>query len=382
MNLEDGDATGKKKFKRFYVCFAAVKKGFLSGCRPFIGVDGCHLKGPYGGVLLTTVGVDPNNNQFPLAYAVVMSETKHNWEWFLTLLKEDLNIVRDDAYTFISDKQKGLLPAFEKVLPGVENRFCVRHLHGNMKTAGFKGLGYKKALCCILEAREKPILTMLEWIREYVMTRMQQLRDRAERLWEGKKLCPKIKKIVDKNLKKAADCIPVKSNDIHYEIQCFDGARYTVDLKEKTCSCRSWDLTDIPCNHAMRAISAQVLDPNDFVQVTQPEANVFKPVKRAIFKDVDQEQDAEQAPIADDNPVADQAPIAVKETVPQTMHFHNANPKPHIYPTSGPPPGPSVPYTSGDIIMQDGKKYVTLSNLRNVITSQNAQPKDKGKRKM
>ncbi|KAL0289986.1 UNVERIFIED_CONTAM: hypothetical protein Scaly_2687000 [Sesamum calycinum] len=263
------------------------KEGILKRCRPFIGVDGCHLKGPHGGVLLTAVGVDPNNNQYPLAYAVVMSENKDNWEWFLTLLKEDLNIVRDDAYTFISDKQKGLLPAFDKVLPGVENRFCVRHLHGNMKTAGFKGLGYKKALwfaaktttvsqfqkamqdiadlICILEAREKPILTMLEWIREYVMTRMQQLRDRAERLWEGKKLCPKIKQIVEKNLKKAADCIPVKSDDIHYEIQCFDGARYTVDLKEKTCSCRLWDLTGIPCNHAMSAISAQVLDPDDFV---------------------------------------------------------------------------------------------------------------------
>ncbi|KAK4409404.1 hypothetical protein Sango_0013400 [Sesamum angolense] len=163
--------------------WAAVKKGFLSGCRPFIGVDGCYLKGPHGGVLLTAVGV--------------------------------------------------------------ENRFCMRHLHGNMKTAGFKGLGYKKALwfaaktttvshfqkamqdiadldvrclewlqdkpasqCCILEAREKPILTMLEWIREYVMTRMQQLRDRAE---------------------------------------------------------RSWDSTGIPCNHAMSAISAQVLDHDDFV---------------------------------------------------------------------------------------------------------------------
>ncbi|KAL0394980.1 UNVERIFIED_CONTAM: hypothetical protein Slati_4464200 [Sesamum latifolium] len=399
---------------------SSSEEGFLSGCRPFIGVDGCHLKGPYGGVLLMAVGVDPNNNQFPLAYAVVMSENKDNWEWFLTLLKEDLNIVRDDAYTFISDKQKGLLPAFEKVLPGVENRFCVRHLHGNMKTAGFKGLGYKKALWFAAKTTtvtqfQKAMQDLADLNlyprgkreaysdnvgvdKEYVMTRMQQLRDRAERLWEGKKLCPKIKKIVDKNLKKAADCIPVKSNDIHYEIQYFDGARYTVDLKEKTCSCRSWDLTGIPCNHAMSAISAQVLDPDDFVhecyhvdtfcqvyapaimpldglemwekaghntkgckwkkfaedfpvddvfeqaaeieqqvtapvqqdevnlnedcppisqpeEVTQPEANVSKmkkPVKRAIFKDVDQEQDAEQAPVADDNPVADQAPITVK----------------------------------------------------------------------
>ena len=36
----------------------------------------------------------------------------------------------------------------------------------------------------------------------------------------------------------------------------------------------------------------------------------------------------------------------------------------------------------GDIIIQDGKKYVTLSNLRSVMISQKAQPKDKGKRKM
>ncbi|KAK4394427.1 hypothetical protein Sango_1597000 [Sesamum angolense] len=35
------------------------------------GVDGCHLKGPYGGVLLTVVSIDPNNNLYPLAYAVV-----------------------------------------------------------------------------------------------------------------------------------------------------------------------------------------------------------------------------------------------------------------------------------------------------------------------
>ncbi|KAG8383755.1 hypothetical protein BUALT_Bualt04G0046800 [Buddleja alternifolia] len=38
------------------------------------------------------------------------------------LLKEDLNIVSFDAYTFISDKQKGLIPTFHTVFPGVDNR--------------------------------------------------------------------------------------------------------------------------------------------------------------------------------------------------------------------------------------------------------------------
>ncbi|KAL2245997.1 UNVERIFIED_CONTAM: hypothetical protein Sindi_2867900 [Sesamum indicum] len=140
------DAVGAKAFQKFYVCFEGLKQGFKSGCRPFIGVDGCHLKGPFGGVLLTAVGIDPNNNSFPIAYAVVNKENKDNWEWFLLLLKVDLNITREYEYTFISDKQKGLLQAFDSVFPACENRFCVRHLHGNMKRAGFKRLAYKKAL--------------------------------------------------------------------------------------------------------------------------------------------------------------------------------------------------------------------------------------------
>ncbi|KAL0416055.1 UNVERIFIED_CONTAM: hypothetical protein Slati_3437400 [Sesamum latifolium] len=101
------EENGEVRFNRFYMCFKALKEGFLAGCRPIIGVDGCHLKGPYDGVLLTAVGVDPNNNTYPIAYAIVRSENMETWEWFLTILKQDLNIIRDYEYTFMSDKQKG-----------------------------------------------------------------------------------------------------------------------------------------------------------------------------------------------------------------------------------------------------------------------------------
>ncbi|KAL0359861.1 UNVERIFIED_CONTAM: hypothetical protein Sangu_0835500 [Sesamum angustifolium] len=60
---------------------------------------------------------------------------------------------------------------------------------------------------CILEAREKPILTMLEWIREFIMTRLSDNRDRARKKW-WKKNVQEFKKIVEKNIDKAADCIP------------------------------------------------------------------------------------------------------------------------------------------------------------------------------
>ncbi|KAK8611716.1 hypothetical protein V6N13_131760 [Hibiscus sabdariffa] len=39
----------------------AVKQGWIEGCRPFIGVDGCFLKAVIKGALLVAVGRDANN---------------------------------------------------------------------------------------------------------------------------------------------------------------------------------------------------------------------------------------------------------------------------------------------------------------------------------
>ncbi|KAG8377713.1 hypothetical protein BUALT_Bualt08G0061400 [Buddleja alternifolia] len=238
----------------------------------------------------------------------------------------DLGIERHDAFTFVSDKQKGLIPAFELVFPGAENRFCVRHLHENFKKAGFRGLAFKMALWAakaitvpeyelrikemgeldesavewfndkppsqwsrshfqtfpkcdmllnnlcesfnsgILEAMEKPILTMLEWIREYLMTRLAENGDRAAKRWYGKQICPKIRKIIEKNIDRSSDCIPIKSDDWNYEVKmCDNGDRFTVNLRTHSCSCRRWDLTGIPCSHAMSAIGCQNIEPYDYV---------------------------------------------------------------------------------------------------------------------
>ena len=51
-----------------------MKKGFRNGCRSFIGVDGCHLKGPYGRVLLAVVSLDGNCGLFPIIVAIVELE--------------------------------------------------------------------------------------------------------------------------------------------------------------------------------------------------------------------------------------------------------------------------------------------------------------------
>ena len=78
-------------FERMYVCLEACKSAFVTTCMPLIGLDGCFLKGEFGGQLLTAVGKDGNNQMFPIAYAVVESENYSSWKWFVDLLIADLD---------------------------------------------------------------------------------------------------------------------------------------------------------------------------------------------------------------------------------------------------------------------------------------------------
>ena len=94
-------------FMRFYVCFDACKKGFSTGYRRVIGLDGCFFKGATNGELLCAIGKDANNQMYPIAWAYVELETHDSWYWFIGLLQKDLNINNGgEGWVLISDQQK------------------------------------------------------------------------------------------------------------------------------------------------------------------------------------------------------------------------------------------------------------------------------------
>nr|GMD98144.1 uncharacterized protein LOC109150412 [Ipomoea batatas] len=148
---------GRPRFVRPYICFGACKEGFISGCKPIIGLDGCHLKGSQkGGQLLSAIGLDGDNSIFPVAFAIVEGELKDSWCWFLKLLDNDLNLSNNpSAWTIIFDKQKGLLPPVEELFPGLEHRFCARHMHANFLKDGFTGHALKMQFWAVCKANTK-----------------------------------------------------------------------------------------------------------------------------------------------------------------------------------------------------------------------------------
>lgn len=61
----------KPRFERYYMCFDGTKKALTKTCRPLIGLDGCHLKHKYGGILPIVVERDPNDLYLSSAFAVI-----------------------------------------------------------------------------------------------------------------------------------------------------------------------------------------------------------------------------------------------------------------------------------------------------------------------
>ncbi|KAL7602152.1 hypothetical protein Lser_V15G21789 [Lactuca serriola] len=95
-----------RTFRRIYICLGALKLGFKYGLRYFLGLDGTFMKGLYPVQVLTVVGLDSNNGIYPVAYAVIETESTSNWTWFLELLGEYLDLGPNSNFSFISDRQK------------------------------------------------------------------------------------------------------------------------------------------------------------------------------------------------------------------------------------------------------------------------------------
>jgi hypothetical protein len=52
---------GQMHFSSMFVCIRACVDGFLSGCRPYLGVDSTHLTEKYNGQLATATTIDGHN---------------------------------------------------------------------------------------------------------------------------------------------------------------------------------------------------------------------------------------------------------------------------------------------------------------------------------
>ena len=174
---------GAPIFHRIYICLAACKKGFLEACRPLIGLDGCHTKGPFRGQLLSAVGADVNNCMYPIAYSIVEQENTEAWGWFMELLVKDLGIQHGKGWTFISDRQKGLVQVLEQFVPEGEHRFCVRHMYNNFNKK-YKGEALRAEVWAVAKSTTVgAFITVMDRIKALDVAAYEWLMSRRPQEW-------------------------------------------------------------------------------------------------------------------------------------------------------------------------------------------------------
>ncbi|XP_078447622.1 uncharacterized protein LOC144716378 [Wolffia australiana] len=253
------------RFNRLYICLESLARGFLEGCRPVIGLDGCFLKTKLKGQLLSAVGRDGNNQMFPIAWVVVEGENQASWTWFISLLMTDLGIVDGYGWTIISDQQKGLENAVAGLLPNAEQRNCARHIYANWRKKRhssdiLRNLFWKavktfisnKPKCevidnnmseCfnsfILPSRSKPTIDMLEYIRT-------------------------IRRALEDNKHNCRACCVIHAGHLKFEVSTH-GEGFVVNLRAQHCTCRYWAIAGIPCPHSIACIHFIWAGPANYV---------------------------------------------------------------------------------------------------------------------
>ncbi|KAL4587707.1 hypothetical protein LXL04_000581 [Taraxacum kok-saghyz] len=312
-----------RMFKRIYICLGPLKQGFKAYGRDILGFDGAFMKGPFRGQVLTAVGLDSNNGIYPVAYVIVESENMASWKWFLDCLGDDLDLGINSNFTFITDRQKGLIPAICSRFPHAEHRFCPRHIYQNMKrdwkptiyndylwkcaTATTIPDFYDKAasdwlkkippkqwarshftgraitdillnnLCEVglsfwdggssklIDGRDNPIIGSLEYIRQYLMKRICNIMKVMDNATGP--LTPTATSILEANTSHASKYKARWNGGDKYQVTGVWQDQHVVDVRNNNCSCRKWELIGIPCKHAIATLNEMTKNSEDVTNI-------------------------------------------------------------------------------------------------------------------
>lgn len=299
-------------FQRLFISFQASIYGFLNACRPLLGLDRTYLKSKYLGTLLFATGFDGDGALFPLAFGVVDEENDDNWMWFLTELHNLLEINTENMprLTILSDRQQGIVDGVEARFPTAFHGFCMRHLSDSFRkefnntllynllweaancltiiefeakvleieevsqdaaywirripprlwaTAYFEGHRFGHLTANIVEALNSwildasglPIIQMMECIRRQLMTWFNERRETSMQ-WTSI-LVPSAERSVAEALERARTYQVLRANEAEFEVISHEGTNI-VDIRNRCCLCRGWQLYGLPCAHAVAAL--------------------------------------------------------------------------------------------------------------------------------
>ncbi|KAK3184887.1 hypothetical protein Dsin_032173 [Dipteronia sinensis] len=240
----------KNRFKYGFMAIGASIEGFNSVIRPFICIDATHLKARTRGILLVAVCKDINEMIYPLAFGFANSECTESWTWFLKKLRKLIQYPdrvifckqRDDViWLYYRATYAYRVEEFDSAMAELKETYCKVYdelmgvgvekfslVHSPRKRYFSMTTNIAESMnSCLLSVRKLPI-TAIAYHNEHI-------KDRTETSHRCK-------------------IHPIDFNTFKVDDKWKEA---TVDLDERSCSCRQWDLDELPCSHAIAVASVE-----------------------------------------------------------------------------------------------------------------------------
>ncbi|XP_021736451.1 uncharacterized protein LOC110703001 [Chenopodium quinoa] len=228
-------------FMRLYVCLAPLKNGFLKGGSDPKAEKRFCVRHIWTNFKLQFSGATFKELFWNAARATIMFDFE--------VSMESCKFLSKDAYEYLAN---------------IPKQYWSRHAFSPNCKSNMLPLNnvYETFNAIIKDARDKPILTQMEWMRRYMMKRNSKKWEAVLKM-EGK-LMPYVTKVFEGLEKAARYCIVQVSRGELYEVE-LNADQVLVDLEQRTCRCYHWQLTGIPCVHAYACMLDKRVDPEDYV---------------------------------------------------------------------------------------------------------------------
>ncbi len=145
----DYERNKEKALLKIFIC-PGIMNNKLKYVRPVISLDAAHLSSVEKGTLYLATIKSGNNEILPIAIAMTAdNENYKGWKFFLknlklgcgniTLRHKQLKVHPYKLFTYISDRDKGLIPALRETFPENHHTNCLFHIRQNViKNYGVK----------------------------------------------------------------------------------------------------------------------------------------------------------------------------------------------------------------------------------------------------
>ncbi|XP_027086671.1 uncharacterized protein [Coffea arabica] len=274
VEIEGTHAESYSKLPKYAELFRAQKLGFLEDCRPFVGFDGCFLKGPFGGVLMTAVALDANNSVFlivfaglNLAYEEIFPDAigRHCYGHIYSNFKSQFPSILHRSFFWKVAKSYDVVGYNEpmasikdinreawKYLDKIPKSFWCRHVFSpQFKCDHVTNNIIESFNNWVSDLRGKLILTLVDGLRRKFMKNLHKRYQKGCTLTAN--ITPRIAEKLTEISQASRKCEMYMASEDTFEIGDLDRS-YIVVLSKKFCDCGVFQISRIPCKHAALGI--------------------------------------------------------------------------------------------------------------------------------